>query len=237
MLLPGVRLDLHNHTSFSPDGRLTPRELLLAAAERGIHCLAITDHDCLEGALEALALAEADSSLPRVIPGIEITTTEGEIIGLYVHRPIPPGLELLEAVERVRSQGGLVYLPHPCDRLRRGAVSKKARMLAASLADIVEVLNGRALTPRAQRKAAMLARKAGKVCGAGSDAHVWSEVGSAFVLVEDYPTRETLVSVVGGGIVVGTLGAMDYTVNWMFRGLAPIMRLRHERARSGLIDR
>ncbi|MCX8032108.1 MAG: PHP domain-containing protein [Thermoleophilia bacterium] len=231
MSLPGLRVDLHNHTRFSSDGWLSPRELLLAAARRGIHCLAVTDHNTLEGALEAAALAEEDPSLPRVIPGIELTTREGEIIALYVSDPIPAGLALPEAIDRVKGQGGLVYLPHPCELVRHGAISRRARLQAASLADIVEVLNGRALTPKAQKKALLLAQALGKASGAGSDAHARSEVGSAFVLVDDYPTRDTLVSLLQRGTVVGTLGAMDYTVNWVVRGFAPFVRLSRELTR------
>jgi len=99
-----LRLDLHNHTSFSADGLMSPAVLLSVAKVKGVHCLAVTDHNTVRGALEAVALAEADLTLPRVIPGIELATEVGEIIGLYVWEDIPSGLPLLEAVTRIRAR-------------------------------------------------------------------------------------------------------------------------------------
>ncbi len=222
----GLRLDLHNHTRFSPDGLMSPAKLLQVAKARGVDCVAVTDHNTVEGALEALALSEADPSLPRVIPGIELTTAAGEIIGLYVREAIPPGLPLLESVERIREQGGLVYLPHPYDLFRRGAVCRTERLRAAESADIIEVINGRSLGPRAGNKAARLARRLGKPAGAGSDAHRKAEVGLSCVLVDAYPTPDTLASLVASGRLCNGLSPRDYTLNWGMQGLAPVTRMR-----------
>lgn len=223
---PGLRLDLHNHTFFSADGLISPAGLLAAAKTKGIACIAITDHNSVEGALRAVELAEADLSLPRVIPGIELWTADGEIIGLYVWEDIPAGLPLLEAVQRIRGQGGLVYLPHPFDTLRRGSVSRRARGQAAELADIIEVVNGRSLGPRAGEKALKLAESLGKPKGAGSDAHRKADVGMASVLVDAYPSQETLVSLVARGRVVHDLSLWEYTLNWGLQALAPATRMR-----------
>jgi predicted metal-dependent phosphoesterase TrpH len=205
---------------------MSPATLLKAAKARGIDCIAITDHNTVEGALQALALAEADLSLPRVIPGIELSTAEGEIIGLYVREAIPSGLPLAEAAARVRDQGGLIYLPHPYDFFRRGAISRCARAQAAELADIIEVANGRSLGPRAGNKAAILARRFGKPGGAGSDAHRKTEVGLACVVVDAYPSRDTLVSLLAAGSIKNDLSARGYTLNWGMQGLAPVTRMR-----------
>jgi predicted metal-dependent phosphoesterase TrpH len=226
MALPGLRLDLHNHTHFSPDGLMSPAELLAEARSRGIHCLAVTDHNSVEGASEAVALAAADASLPRVIPGIELSTAEGEIVGLYVREDIHPGLPLSEAIARIRDQGGLIYLPHPCDVLRRGAISRGSRSLAAQMADAVEVVNGRSLGPRACNQAARLARRLGKPAGAGSDAHWRGEVGTAYVLIDSYPSRDTLVSLLSRGEVRNCLRPLEYALNWGMQGLAPVTRMR-----------
>ena len=222
-----LRLDLHNHTHFSPDALMSPAALLATAKARGIDCLAVTDHNTVEGALEAVALAEGDLSLPRVIPGIELTTADGEIIGLYVWNDIPAGLSLVESAELIRGQGGLVYLPHPYDVLRRGTISRRQRIPAAELSDIIEVMNGRALGPRAGEKAARLAGRLGAPAGAGSDAHRELEVGLAWVEVDAYPSRDTLVSLVAGGAVVHDLSLREYTTNLGMKGLAPVTRLRH----------
>jgi predicted metal-dependent phosphoesterase TrpH len=223
---PSLRLDLHNHTLFSADGSLTPIALLEAAKARGIACIAVTDHNAIQGALDALALSGSDPSLPRVIPGIELMTEAGEVIGLYVTGDIPRGLPLAEATGQIRDQGGLVYLPHPYDVFRRGAVSRTARPEAAQIADVIEVVNGRALGPRSGRKSAHLALRFGKPGGAGSDAHHMSEVGRAYVLVEEYPTRDTLVALVAAGRVEHTLTYRDYTLNWGHQGMSPVIRIR-----------
>lgn len=222
----GLRLDLHNHTRFSSDGLMSPAKLLQVAKARGVDCVAVTDHDTIEGALEALALSDADRSLPRVIPGIELTTAVGEIIGLYVRETIPFGLPLDEAVERIREQGGLVYLPHPYDLFRRGTICRTERTRAAQLADIIEVINGRSLGPRAGIKAARLARRLGKPAGAGSDAHRKAEVGTSWVVVDACPSRETLVSLVASGRLCNGLSPRGYTFNWGMQGLAPVTRMR-----------
>jgi predicted metal-dependent phosphoesterase TrpH len=225
MPVSGLRLDLHNHTSFSADGMISPGELLLAARARGIHCVAITDHNTTKGALQAAALAEADPTLPRVIPGIELSTVDGEIIGLYVQEDIPEGLPLAEAADRILGQGGVIYFPHPYELFRRGAVSRKERSRAAALASIVEVVNGRSLGPRSATKAEKLARRFGKAQGAGSDAHCKAEVGQAYVVIDALPTRDTLVALVAAGTVKHRLSAKEYTLNWGMQGLAPATRL------------
>ena len=221
----GFKLDLHNHTHFSADGVMTPAQLLKAAKGRGIDFLAVTDHNTVRGALQALALSEADLSLPRVIPGVEVRTAVGEIIGLYVQEDIPRGLPLEKTAALIREQGGLVYLPHPYDVFRRGAVSPAERERAAGLADMVEVVNGRSLGPRAGRKAGRLAGVLGRPRGAGSDAHRKGEVGRVHILVGERPTRDTLAAAVADGTIVHTLDCRQYTMNWGRQALAPVTRL------------
>lgn len=205
---------------------MPPRILLETARARGVGCLAVTDHNTVEGALEALTLAGADPSLPRVIPGIELATEVGEIVGLFVTEDIPRGLPLAEAVRSIRDQGGLVYLPHPYDVFRRGAVSWSSRLQAAGLADIVEAVNGRALGPRSGHKAGRLAEQVGRPKGAGSDAHRVREVGRAYVVVEECPSRDTLLSLVTSGRVEHTLGMGQYVLNWAGQASAPLTRVR-----------
>jgi predicted metal-dependent phosphoesterase TrpH len=232
----GLRVDLHNHTFHSADGTMAPSALLEAARAAGVAYLAVTDHDTIRGGVEALALAEADPTLPRVIPGVEVRTEVGEIIGLYVVEEIPRGLPLEEAVARIRAQGGLVYLPHPFDVFRRGTISRTERDRAAQLADIIEVVNGRALGPRAERKSDRLARDLGKSRGAGSDAHHAGEVGRAAVSVAEGPTRETLVELVGAGTLVHRLDRKQYTLNWGRQASAPATRL-YRRAAGKTVGR
>lgn len=222
----GLWLDLHNHTAFSPDGLMSPAALLAAAKVRGLSCVAITDHNTIRGALQGAALAESDPALPRVIPGIELSTRDGEVIGLYLSEEIPPRLTVVEAITRIRGQGGLVCLPHPYDVSRRGTISRRELVHAAELADIIEVVNGRSLGPWCATKAQALARRLGKPGGAGSDAHRAAEVGSAYVVVDALPTRDTLVSLLEAGSVEHGLTPREYMLNWVFQGLSPVTRVR-----------
>jgi predicted metal-dependent phosphoesterase TrpH len=226
MSVSGLRLDLHNHTAFSADGLMSPATLLEAAKVQGIDYIAVTDHNTIQGALQAVVLADADPSLPRVIPGVELSTADGEIIGLYVREDIPVGLPVAEAISRIREQGGLVYLPHPYDRLRRGTISPGQRSRTAELADILEVVNGRSLGPRAAGKATRLARRLGKPGGAGSDAHRKAQVGLAYVVVAAHPSRDTLIALVAAGFVEHGLSPRAYTLNWGLQGLSPVTRVR-----------
>lgn len=226
---PGLRLDLHNHTTHSSDGVVAPLDLLLAARKNGLGCIAVTDHDTVAGALEALACAEADPALPQVIPGVEISTADGDVVALFVTEDIPKGIPLLECIALIKERGGLVYLPHPFDVLRRGAIAACVREQAAEQADLVEVLNGRSLTYRSVRNSYDLARRHAKAQGAGSDAHVRTEVGRAYVTVERRPTRDDLVDLVAAGTVREGLHWYEYALNWALQPWAIVTRLRRKK--------
>ena len=227
-----VRLDLHNHTWFSSDGVMSPAELLRAARANGLGCVAVTDHNTVEGALEALALADADPTLPRVIPGVEVSTADGDVIGLYVRERIPRGLPASDSIALIRQQGGLVYLPHPFDVIRRGTIAAGVREQAADQADVVEVLNGRSLSPLSVRNARRLAHRHAKPRGAGSDAHGPAEVGRAYVVVERPPTREDLVALIAAGTVAKGLHWHEYLLNWALQPLSVLTRFRRKRGRD-----
>jgi predicted metal-dependent phosphoesterase TrpH len=222
------RLDLHNHTAFSSDGVMSPAKLLRTARRHGLGCVAVTDHNSVEGALQALALAEADPTLPCVIPGIEISAAEGDVIGLYVTEAIPRGLPALETIARIHAQGGVVYLPHPFDVVRRGAIAARVREEVAEAADMIEVLNGKSLSPWSVRNSDRLARRHGKPRAAGSDAHGSTEVGRAYVMVERLPTREDLVELVAAGAPRSGLHWHEYLLNWALQPLAVFTRFRRK---------
>lgn len=220
-----VRLDLHNHTHFSRDGSLSPLALLEQARDRGISCLAVTDHDALEGAEACVALAASDPTLPRVIPGVEVRTRVGEVIGLFVQRPVAPGASLVETAAAIRAQGGLVYLPHPCDPLRRAVIRPDAREEAARLADIVEVSNGRSLRRAYDREALLLAGRHGKALGAGSDAHFPGEVGRRHMEVSRVPTRDDLVELLRLGRPAPEARLTDYVASWLYVARSTVAKM------------
>ncbi|HUE88330.1 MAG TPA: PHP domain-containing protein, partial [Vicinamibacterales bacterium] len=156
--LPRARLDLHCHSSASFDGEVPPERLMQLALEAGLTHLAITDHDTIEAALRARD--EAPSGL-TVIVGQEARTTEGDMIALFVERPIPSGLTPAQTSALIREQGGLVGLPHPFDVRRPsvglGTVHHNELAHLAGLVDYVEVYNGRARDPQANARAAEFA--------------------------------------------------------------------------------
>jgi len=171
-----LKVDLHLHTHFSPDCDTPPQRLVARCLEVGLNCIAVTDHNTIRGALETRRIAPF-----RVIVGQEVKTSQGEIIGLFLQEEIPPGLDPLETVERIKAQGGLVVLPHPCDPFRASVIQQGALEEVLPLADIIEVFNARNTLEAADRRARQLAEEYGLVMSAVSDAHTLQEVGHTYV--------------------------------------------------------
>ncbi len=171
-------VDLHCHTSASFDGTVHPVRVLELARDRGLTHVAITDHDTIAGALDARA-ARVDGI--TLIVGQEVRTTEGDLVLLYLEEPVPSGLSPEETVRRARDQGALVGLAHPFDPYRpsigRGVVRADALKRLASLADYVEIHNGRVREEIHNGRAADFARDHHLPYAATSDAHSETEIG------------------------------------------------------------
>ena len=162
--------DPHVHTTFS-DGRHTPRQVVdVAARIPGLDTVAITDHDCIEGALEARRYLERRGSALQVIVGEEVSSRDGHIVGLFLHQLVRPAMSAQDTISAIHEQGGLAVAVHPFRNPGREGVAA----LAATLPfDAVELLNG-APTPRgrsANRRVARLDIRGKPVTG-GSDAHI-----------------------------------------------------------------
>jgi len=173
---PWIIADLHMHTSWSHDCSIDATELVDHAIEEGLGAIAVTDHNVFGGALEAADYARGKEL--TVIRGEEVKTDEqGEVIGLFLEREIPRGLSFKDTVAAIREQGGLVYLPHPFDRMH---AIPDPRTLHRNLADIdvFEVYNARLLFEAYNDEALRFARKYNLTMGAGSDAHVLQGVGT-----------------------------------------------------------
>jgi predicted metal-dependent phosphoesterase TrpH len=171
--------DLHMHTSWSHDCAVDAADLLDHAEAIGLGAIAVTDHNVFGGALEAVELARGRDLI--VIPGEEVKTEgQGEVIGLFLREEIPRGMSFAETVAAIKKQGGLVYVPHPFDRLH--AIPDPAT-LQRHLGDIdvLEVYNARLLFESFNEEALRFARKYGLTMGAGSDAHVLQGVGTGGV--------------------------------------------------------
>jgi hypothetical protein len=171
-----ILCDLHMHTSWSHDCAIEVDDLLAYAEAEGLGAIAVTDHNRFGGALEAVERARGSGLV--VIPGEEVKTDgQGEVIGLFLREEIPRGLSFAETVGAIKAQGGLVYLPHPFDRLH---AIPDAATLQRHLNDIdaFEVYNARLLFEAYNEEALRFARKYNLAMGAGSDAHVLQGVGT-----------------------------------------------------------
>jgi predicted metal-dependent phosphoesterase TrpH len=200
-----MRVDLHCHTEASWDCT-TPLDLFPdRCRKRSIAVQAITDHDEVRGAQRLKALVEAQQEPLTVIVGEEITTREGEIIGLFLKEKIERGLTPEETVGQIKAQGGLVLLPHGFDPLKRGRLLPAAVERIAQDIDIVETFNARLSHPRYNREAALWARARGLLMSGGSDAHTLADVGSAWVEVPAQAIHEPadLLRALAGGAPTG----------------------------------
>ena len=181
---PLIDVDLHMHTDHSGDC-VTPVDVLLATArERGLGAIAVTDHNEISGALDARAKA-AEYGV-KVIVGEEVKTADqGEVIGLFIEEKIPRGMTLEETIAEIRRQGGLVYVPHPFDRLH--SVPDYEHLLAVvDDIDAIEVFNPRIAIPAFNEEAVRFAGKYRIVGGAGSDAHVAQGLGEVRIRMRDF---------------------------------------------------
>lgn len=177
-----VRVDLHSHTMWSGDSTTTPDEVEEAVVASGLDVLCITDHNAIRGAVEL-----ADRLPCRVIVGEELRTHAGEIIGLFLGERIPMGIPPAEAAANIRAQGGVVYVPHPFDPMRRNMAEPALYELArAGLLDAVEVINAKTSLRSLNERAAQFATEFDLAAGAGSDAHVPNALGAAFVEMPDF---------------------------------------------------
>jgi glycosyltransferase involved in cell wall biosynthesis len=181
-----IDVDLHMHTDHSFDCA-TPVEVLLAEARaRGLGAIAITDHNEISGAHEARAKAEGI----KVIVAEEIKTAEqGEVIGLFLEEKVPRGLSLSETVAEIRRQGGLVYVPHPFDRLHSVPDYEHLLPILDEI-DAIEVFNPRVAISEFNDEAMRFAAKYRIPAGAGSDAHVPQGLGSVRIRMRDFDGPE-----------------------------------------------
>jgi predicted metal-dependent phosphoesterase TrpH len=177
-----VHVDLHMHTDHSPDCATPVDTLLDAASKAGLGAIAITDHNEISGALEARERANGI----KVIVAEEVKTADqGEVIGLFIEEKIPRGMTLAETIAEIRRQGGLVYVPHPFDRMH--SVPDYEHLLdVVEDVDAIEVFNPRVAFSAFNEEAARFAAKYRIVAGAGSDSHVAQGLGSVKIKMRDF---------------------------------------------------
>jgi predicted metal-dependent phosphoesterase TrpH len=171
-----IIVDLHMHTHWSHDCSIEPHALIEHAEAEGLGAIAVTDHNAFGGALETVELARDRELI--VIPGEEVKSdNQGEVIGLFLREEIPRGMTFSETLAAIREQEGIVYIPHPFDRMH--AIPSAATLLRhVAEIDVLEVYNARLLFDAYNDEALRFQRKYGLLAGAGSDAHVLQGVGT-----------------------------------------------------------
>ena len=186
-----ISLEFHCHTYASKDSLTRPMDLIKAARRKGLNRLVITDHNSIEGALEAQAI---DPEL--VIVGEEIMTTKGEILAAYIREQIPPFLSPQETIDRLKEQGAFISVSHPFDAMRSGGWKENDLLEIIPFVDAIEVYNSRCMMPRFNRLARNFAEQHNLAGTVGSDAHAAFEVGRSVLLLDQFSGPEEMRSVI-----------------------------------------
>lgn len=188
------RVDLHTHSTVSPDGGITADQYHRAIGTKLLDAIAITDHNRIDFALQLREkMGEA------IIVGEEIMTTAGEIIGLFLKEVIKPGLSPQETIKQIKEQNGIVYIPHPFETIRKGMHPAVLDEIVDNV-DIIEVCNGRAFFQNKSEQAVVWARINGRVGAASSDAHGFHGLGQTYTTVSEMPTKDNLLKLMYNGI-------------------------------------
>lgn len=196
------KIDLHTHSSASKDGGITEDQYAHALSTNVLDMIAVTDHNHIE-----LAVSLQERFGDRVIVGEEIMSTGGEIIGLYLKKRVPPRLSPLETIKQIKDQGGIVYIPHPFESIRKGLHPGVMEELIDYL-DIIEVCNGRAFLQNRSAQAVVWAKLNHIVGAASSDAHGIRGLGRTYTDVAKLPDRDNLITVLSQGIPVTSRPSM-----------------------------
>jgi predicted metal-dependent phosphoesterase TrpH len=177
---------------------MSPERLVARCLKMGLNCIAVTDHNSLEGARAVEQIAPF-----MVIIGEEIRSVQGEITGLFLKETVPPGLTAVETARRIKEQDGVVSIPHPFDRFRREVIGRDALDEVVPYIDVIEVFNSRNSLDADNRKARAFADEHGLVASAVSDAHIPLELGRTYVEMPEFDgTPEGFLEALSQGSIV-----------------------------------
>jgi predicted metal-dependent phosphoesterase TrpH len=186
-----IKADLHVHTTYSKDSLITPADLVYFAKKSGLNAVAVTDHNYLEGAYK---IAKETDFL--IIPGMEVSSSDGHIVALNVKELIPRGLSAAETVGRIHKAGGIAIACHPYVYFK-GALKGNV----CETFDAIEIINGRAFPfKRSVKKATQTAERLGLSRVAGTDAHYGPQIGYGYTVIE---AEEANVESIAKAIVEG----------------------------------
>ncbi len=188
------KIDLHTHSTASPDGGISATQYSKALETGLLDAIAITDHNSIEFAVHMQSILGKN-----IIVGEEIMTTQGEIIGLYLTDLVPAGLSPAVAVKHIKDQGGIVYIPHPFETVRSGLPAGVLEEIIDQI-DLFEVYNGRAFVQNRSANSVIWAKLNHKIIVASSDAHGYRGLGGTYTSIASFPTRETLTNLMDKGI-------------------------------------
>jgi len=193
-----LRADFHSHSHYSRDSIVSPQTFIDTCVRKGINCIAVTDHNGIEGAFVIQKLASF-----KVIIGEEVKTSEGEIIGLFLKELVPRGLTPEETIRAVHDQGGIAVVPHPYDVFRRSVIRKDALERIKHDVDAIEGFNCRNILSRHDERARDLARDVSKPMTLGTDAHSPWELGGACLEMDNFDTPQELLRALPGARIAG----------------------------------
>lgn len=198
-----LKIDMHVHTCYSADSLITPEELVFYAKKRGLDGVAVTDHGRLDGALKIAA--ETDF---LIVPGIEIASSDGHVVGLNVTEPVSGKLSADETVDRIHGAGGIAVACHPVG-LFKGGLGKHINLSF----DAVEVINSSAIPfSYAVKQSMKIASRLGKPRLAGSDAHYGPEIGCAYTVVNAEPNVDNVVKAISRGMCQPFGNSIPWTI-------------------------
>jgi predicted metal-dependent phosphoesterase TrpH len=210
-----IRADLHVHTTYSKDSLITPKDLVYYSKKRGLNAVAVTDHNQLEGALK---IAKEITDF-LIIPGMEVSSSDGHIVALNIQELIPRGFSAAETVERIHRASGVAIACHPYVYFK-GCLREK---VCASF-DAVEVINARAFPfKNSVKKAEEAAKKLGLSRVAGTDAHYGPQIGYGYTVIE---AAEPSVDAIAKAIVNGDCEPFGQQVPVMLNAQQQVLRIK-----------
>jgi predicted metal-dependent phosphoesterase TrpH len=187
---------MHTHCEYSFDSGTTIEAQARAIRRANINVVCATDHDTIEGALRLRELADGF----RVVVGEEVATRDGELIGLFLEHAVPTGLSAEDTISHIHEQGGVVSVPHPFSHTRPHRIRRDALERLWPLVDCIEVLDAREASTDGARQAQAFARERNIPGAVGSDAHRESEVGRAWIEIDDFSDADDFVAALRGGV-------------------------------------
>jgi len=193
-----LKADFHIHTKYSMDCHNELEDIVKRCQKLGLTCIAIADHDAVEGGLELQKIAPF-----KVIVAEEVQTYNGEVMGMFLKKRIASGIPIEKAIAAIKEQGGLVNIPHPFDPMRGLRLNADEFNKLAPQIDLIEVFNARVPTAQTNTKAENFAREHNLPGTAGSDSHSIIELGSVAVTMNDFNTPAEFLSALRTATIKG----------------------------------